>query len=186
MSQAITGLQRRCPATTRASHPATSGFIIRLIPTVEEIVAFMRTVGEKPDGPRLRGLMVLLWRAGLRVGEALTPQKPILTVHARRRRQSARRLVSPRALDPLSRRRASSSAAATPAAGNLHVVRRRSLRGSAQPRSGPRPSRACAPPRPRPSAAGRPGRRTRRRGSRSGPQKRRSYRKRWHRMPDRS
>ena len=30
----------------------------------------MRVAGEKPDGLRLRALVVLLWRAGLRVGEA--------------------------------------------------------------------------------------------------------------------
>ncbi len=40
-------------------------------PTIEEIVAVMREVGEKPDGLRLRALIVLLWRAGLRVSEAL-------------------------------------------------------------------------------------------------------------------
>jgi site-specific recombinase XerD len=40
-------------------------------PTVEEIVAVMRAAGERPDGHRLRALIVLLWRAGLRVGEAL-------------------------------------------------------------------------------------------------------------------
>jgi site-specific recombinase XerD len=31
----------------------------------------MRAVGERPDGLRLRALIVLLWRAGLRIGEAL-------------------------------------------------------------------------------------------------------------------
>jgi hypothetical protein len=31
----------------------------------------MRVAGEKTDGLRLRALIVLLWRAGLRVGEAL-------------------------------------------------------------------------------------------------------------------
>jgi site-specific recombinase XerD len=40
-------------------------------PTVEEIVAVMRAAGEKADGLRLRALIVLLWRAGLRIGEAL-------------------------------------------------------------------------------------------------------------------
>jgi hypothetical protein len=40
-------------------------------PTIEEIVAVMRAVGERPDGLRLRALIVLLWRAGLRIGEAL-------------------------------------------------------------------------------------------------------------------
>lgn len=32
-------------------------------PTVEEIVAVMRIVGDRPDGQRLRALIVLLWRA---------------------------------------------------------------------------------------------------------------------------
>jgi hypothetical protein len=36
-------------------------------PTVEEIVAVMRTVGDRADGHRLRVLIVLLWRAGLRI-----------------------------------------------------------------------------------------------------------------------
>jgi integrase len=40
-------------------------------PTVEEIVAVMRAVGNRPDGHRLRALIVLLWRAGLRISEAL-------------------------------------------------------------------------------------------------------------------
>lgn len=31
----------------------------------------MRVAGERPDGLRLRALIVLLWRAGLRIGEAL-------------------------------------------------------------------------------------------------------------------
>jgi site-specific recombinase XerD len=44
-------------------------------PTVEEIVAVMRIVGERPDGHRLRALIVLLWRAGLRISEALTLQE---------------------------------------------------------------------------------------------------------------
>ena len=40
-------------------------------PTVEEIIAVMRAAGDDPDGVRLRGLIVVLWRAGLRVSEAL-------------------------------------------------------------------------------------------------------------------
>src|SRR5437763_1788540 len=40
-------------------------------PTVEEIIAVMRAAGETPDGLRLRGLIVVLWRAGLRISEAL-------------------------------------------------------------------------------------------------------------------
>jgi len=44
-------------------------------PTVEEIVAVMRAVGDRPDGHRLRALIVLLWRAGLRISEALALQE---------------------------------------------------------------------------------------------------------------
>jgi len=40
-------------------------------PTVEEIIAVMRTAGAGAGGVRLRALIVLLWRAGLRIGEAL-------------------------------------------------------------------------------------------------------------------
>jgi site-specific recombinase XerD len=40
-------------------------------PRVEEIVAVMRQAGERPVGLRLRGLIVVLWRAGLRISEAL-------------------------------------------------------------------------------------------------------------------
>jgi integrase len=40
-------------------------------PTVEEIVAVMRAAGNGADGARLRTLIVILWRAGLRIGEAL-------------------------------------------------------------------------------------------------------------------
>jgi site-specific recombinase XerD len=40
-------------------------------PTVEEIVTVMRAAGDSPDGLRLRGVIVVLWRAGLRISEAL-------------------------------------------------------------------------------------------------------------------
>jgi integrase len=38
---------------------------------LEEIVAVMRAADDHPDGIRLRGLIVVLWRAGLRISEAL-------------------------------------------------------------------------------------------------------------------
>jgi site-specific recombinase XerC len=41
-------------------------------PTVEEIVAVMRQAGDGVHGARVRALIVLLWRAGLRINEALT------------------------------------------------------------------------------------------------------------------
>jgi len=40
-------------------------------PTVEEIIAVMRAAGDESDAVRLRGVIVVLWRAGLRVSEAL-------------------------------------------------------------------------------------------------------------------
>jgi integrase len=40
-------------------------------PRVEEIIAVMRVAGDGPHGRRLRGLIVTLWRAGLRIHEAL-------------------------------------------------------------------------------------------------------------------
>ena len=40
-------------------------------PRVEEIVAVMRQAGPGSHGDRVRGLIMVLWRAGLRIGEAL-------------------------------------------------------------------------------------------------------------------
>ena len=40
-------------------------------PRVEEIIAVMRQAGETATGVRIRGLVVVLWRAGLRISEAL-------------------------------------------------------------------------------------------------------------------
>jgi site-specific recombinase XerD len=40
-------------------------------PKVEEIIAVIRAAGDGTHGRRLRGLIVLMWRAGLRVQEAL-------------------------------------------------------------------------------------------------------------------
>src|SRR3712207_7092419 len=47
-------------------------------PTVEEIVGVMRTVGDGVHGRRLRGLIVVFWRAGLRIDEALSLAEPDL------------------------------------------------------------------------------------------------------------
>ena len=41
-------------------------------PTVEEIVAVMRQGGDDAHGARMRAFIVLLWRAGLRINEALS------------------------------------------------------------------------------------------------------------------
>lgn len=40
-------------------------------PTVEEIIGVMREAGDSANGIRLRALIVISWRAGLRIGEAL-------------------------------------------------------------------------------------------------------------------
>lgn len=64
--------RRRSPATMpgfRAGqqglrHPADP-------PKVEEIIAGMRAAGDAAHGRRLRGLIVIMWRAGLRIQEAL-------------------------------------------------------------------------------------------------------------------
>jgi site-specific recombinase XerD len=67
---------RRSPATMPGYHqgrpPRNKGMRYPADPpTIEEIVAVMRVAGEKPDGLRLWALIVRLWRAGLRVSEAL-------------------------------------------------------------------------------------------------------------------
>jgi site-specific recombinase XerD len=41
-------------------------------PQVEEIVAVMKQAGDGEFGRRLRGIIVVLWRGGLRISEALT------------------------------------------------------------------------------------------------------------------
>jgi integrase len=71
---------RRSPATMPGYHrgrpPRNKGEHYPADPpTVEEIVAVMRTIGEGANGRRLRSLIVLLWRAGLRIGEALALQE---------------------------------------------------------------------------------------------------------------
>ena len=40
-------------------------------PRVEEIIAVMRQAGDRAHGDRTRGLVVVLWRAGLRIQDAL-------------------------------------------------------------------------------------------------------------------
>ncbi len=71
---------RRSPATIPGYHqgrpPRNKGEHYPADPpTVEEIVAVMREVGDRADGHRLRALIVLLWRAGLRISEALALQE---------------------------------------------------------------------------------------------------------------
>jgi hypothetical protein len=71
---------RRAPATIAGYHrgrpPRNKGEQYPADPpAVEEIIAVMRAVADRADGRRLRALIVLLWRAGLRIGEALDLQE---------------------------------------------------------------------------------------------------------------
>src|SRR4051812_30841052 len=47
-------------------------------PRTEEIIAVMRCCGATDHGARARGLIVILWRAGLRIQEALDSDEPDL------------------------------------------------------------------------------------------------------------
>src|SRR6187397_2874872 len=68
--------RRRSPATMSGYHagrpPRNKGMRYPADPpTTEEIIAVMRHAGDRVHGRRLRGLIVVLWRAGLRICEAL-------------------------------------------------------------------------------------------------------------------
>ena len=68
--------RRRSPATLPGHHagrpPRNKGMCYPADPPrVEEIVAVMRQAGPGVHGARVRGLIVVLWRAGLRIAEAL-------------------------------------------------------------------------------------------------------------------
>src|SRR2546428_6068160 len=68
--------RRRSPATLPGFHagraPRNKGMLSPADPpTVEEIVSVMRHASEDPHGWRLRAMLVMLWRGGLRVKEAL-------------------------------------------------------------------------------------------------------------------
>ncbi len=65
-------------------------------PTIEEIVAVMRHAGHGLHGRRLRGVIVVLWRAGLRIHEALALASPILTGAAARCLSGAGTVVAAR------------------------------------------------------------------------------------------
>jgi site-specific recombinase XerC len=64
--------RRPCLATRRTSAPQQGRLYPADPPTVEEIVAVMREASDDPHGHRFRALVVVLWRGGLRVAEALS------------------------------------------------------------------------------------------------------------------
>lgn len=75
--------RRRSPATLPGIHagrpPRNKGFRYPPDPPrVEEIVAVMRQAGATDHGLRVRALIVVLWRAGLRIGEAMALTEPDL------------------------------------------------------------------------------------------------------------
>jgi hypothetical protein len=68
--------RRRSPATLPGYHasrpPRNKGMLYPADPpSVEEIVSVMCHASEDPHGWRLRAMIVMLWRGGLRVQEAL-------------------------------------------------------------------------------------------------------------------
>src|ERR687885_1532565 len=64
--------RRRCRDSMPAVRHETRGIATRRIRrAVEQIVAVMRAAGDGRHGCRMRGLIVVLWRAGLRIHEAL-------------------------------------------------------------------------------------------------------------------
>jgi integrase/recombinase XerD len=72
MAPAGDGHRPACRAITRGGPPRNKGLRYPPDPpTVEEIIAVLRASGENVDGLRLRGVVVVLWRAGLRVSEVL-------------------------------------------------------------------------------------------------------------------
>ena len=66
--------QGRAPRNKGQRHPADP-------PTVEEIIAVMRVAGDDHDAVRLRGLIIVLWRAGQRISEALALDERDLDLH---------------------------------------------------------------------------------------------------------
>jgi site-specific recombinase XerD len=78
--------RRRSPATLPGFHaghaPGNKGLRYPADPPkVEEIVAVMRAAGDRAHGRRLRGLIVIMWRAGLRIQEALALSEGDLDQH---------------------------------------------------------------------------------------------------------
>ncbi len=78
--------RRRSPATLSSFHqgrpPRNKGQRYPADPpTVEEIIAVMHAAGDDQDAVRLRALIVVLWRAGLRISQALALSESDLDLH---------------------------------------------------------------------------------------------------------
>ena len=87
--------RRRSPATMPGFHagrpPRNKGLRYPADPPkVEEIIAVMRKAGDDAHGRRLRGLIVILWRAGLRIQEAAGPRRSRSRLPARRAARASR------------------------------------------------------------------------------------------------
>ena len=167
--------RRRSPATMPGYHagrpPRNKGRLYPADPpTVEEIVAVMREASDDRHGYRLRGLIVVLWRGGLRVAEALAlalgerdldPRRGSLLVRngkGGRRREIGMDAWGLGATAPLARRppRAAGRAAvlrhrrSDPRAVLVQRQRARRVPPARGPGGDPAPLRAApAPPRPR-------------------------------------
>jgi integrase len=92
--------RRRSPATLPGFHAghAPGNKDLRYPadpPQIEEIIAVMRSAGNGVHDRRLRGLIVIMWRAGLRIQEALSLTQCDLDYPARRVAGSAREGRSP-------------------------------------------------------------------------------------------
>jgi hypothetical protein len=149
--------RRRSPATMPGHHrgrpPRNKGLRYPPDPpAVEEIVAVVRCAGESSFGLRTRALIVVLWRAGLRISEALALaesdldlDRGALLVRRGKGRQAARSrhgrvgLATSSALARHSRR----------TAGRCAVVHhQRTDRGSFMPRRPPAAACVSSPSRP--------------------------------------
>jgi len=74
--------RRRSPATLARFHKGRAPHNEGLRyppdpPTVEEVISVMRAAGDDADGVRLRALIIVLWRAGLRIVRRSRSRRPI-------------------------------------------------------------------------------------------------------------
>src|SRR5215218_1081032 len=91
--------RRRSPATLAGFHAghAPGNKSLRYPadpPKVEEIIAVMRAAGDRAHGRRLRGLIAILWRSGLRIQEALALTEGDLDQRPARSSSGAARAVA--------------------------------------------------------------------------------------------